>query len=366
MSGEPSSSSSLEHRFLLLFVVIATIAFGWLIGPFVGAILWGVIAAILFAPLNARLLRAIPTRHNLVALITLLVIVAVVIVPALLLGTALLGQASAVYLKLQTGEIDLNRIFIEAERQLPQVARNWLADLGLTDFEAIRERVSRGIASSFQTLAGKAFSVGQSAFWFFLSLGVMLYLTFFLLRDGRTLVPKIERCLPLAVGQRDLLIAKFIAVIRATIKGSIIVAVLQGLIGGTVFWSLGIGGALLWGVAMGIFSLFPAIGTGFIWVPVTVYLLVTGDVWQAGALFLCGLFIIGTVDNIIRPILVGHDARLPDYVVLITTLGGFELMGFNGFVIGPVIAALFIAAWEIFADVPGVASSREGGQTKIT
>jgi predicted PurR-regulated permease PerM len=99
---------------------------------------------------------------------------------------------------------------------------------------------------------------------------------------------------------------------------------------------------------MGIFSLFPAIGTAFVWVPVTAYLLLSGDVWRGAGLFLCVFFIISSVDNIVRPILVGRDARMPDYLVLIATLGGFELMGFNGFVIGPVIAALFMASWEIF------------------
>jgi predicted PurR-regulated permease PerM len=135
---------------------------------------------------------------------------------------------------------------------------------------------------------------------------------------------------------------------------------------------LGLSGALLWGVAMGVFSLFPAIGTGLIWVPVTLYLLATGAIWQGVALGLCGFFVISSVDNIVRPILVGHDARMPDYVVLIATLGGFELMGFNGFVIGPVIAALFMAAWEIFGDAeqyapvinPDGGTSRAMGNSK--
>jgi predicted PurR-regulated permease PerM len=350
MKTVPKNRQAIEHGFMLLLVVTATFAFGWLIGPFIGAILWGVIAAILFAPLNTRLLRAMPGRDSISAIITLLVILAVVIIPAMLLGAALLGQATATYSRIQTGEIDLSRAFIEAERHLPGLARDWLTDLGLTDFTAVQAKISQGVASSFKTLASQAFNVGQSAFSFFLSLGVMLYLTFFLLRDGIALLVTIERCLPLPVEQRRVLVDRFVAVVRATIKGSVIVAILQGLIGGLIFWGLGIQGALLWGVAMGIFSLFPAIGTGLIWVPVTAYLLATGNVWQAVALFLSGFFIISSVDNIVRPILVGRDARLPDYVVLIATLGGFELMGFNGFVLGPVIAALFMAVWEIFGD----------------
>ncbi len=267
----------------------------------------------------------------------------------MLLGAALLGQAAIIYGKFQSGEIDIARSFVQAEGHLPQIVRDWLADIGLNDFTLVRDRIGRGISASFQALAGQAFNVGQSAIAFFLSLGVMLYLTFFLLRDGKELLIAIERCLPLAVDQRRVLVSRLVDVVRATIKGSLIVAILQGLIGGLVFWTLGISGALLWGVAMGVFSLFPAIGTALIWVPVTLYLLATGDIWRGVELFLCSFFIISSVDNIVRPILVGHDARMPDYLVLISTLAGFELMGFNGFIIGPVIAAFFMAVWQIFA-----------------
>ena len=114
-----------------------------------------------------------------------------------------------------------------------------------------------------------------------------------------------------------------------------------------MFWGLGIEGALLWAVVMAFMSLLPAIGTGIVWVPVAIYLLATGAIWQGLVLVFCGLFVIGMVDNLLRPILVGKDAKMPDYVVLISTLGGIELLGFNGIIIGPVIAALFIAVWDI-------------------
>lgn len=348
---EPADPRTIVDRsFMPLLLLLVTVAFVWLIGPFIGAILWGVITAILFTPLNTRVLARIPQRPSLAAIITLTIIMAVAIIPAMLLGLALLSQATAIYGQVQSGEIDIGRGFVTAERHLPPFVRAWLVDMGLGNFDAVRDRIGQGIASSFQTLARQAFTVGQGTIAFFLSLGVMLYLTFFMLRDGQALTRIVERSLPLPVDQRRFLVDHFVAVVRATIKGSMIVAILQGMIGGIIFWSLGIGGALLWGVAMAVFSLFPAIGTGLVWVPVTAYLLATGDVWRGVGLFLCGFFIISSVDNIVRPILVGRDARMPDYVVLIATLGGFELMGFNGFVIGPVIAALFMAIWEIYAN----------------
>ncbi|MEO8722492.1 MAG: AI-2E family transporter [Sphingobium sp.] len=341
---------TLARVFLLSLVAVATLAFLWLVAPFSGAILWAVIAAVLFEPLNARLVRAMPQRRNGAALATLFIIVLAVVVPAMLLAAALLREATAFYARIRSGEIDLGQLFVQTQGHLPGWARSWLVDIGLGDVDGLRTKLGQGFASGFQTVAAQVVSIGQGTFGFFLALGVMLYLTFFLLRDGRALAVRIERAIPLTLDQRAVLIAKFVAVIRATIKGSLIVAILQGTTGGLVFWAIGVPGALLWGVAMGVFSLFPAIGTGLIWVPVALYLLATGAIWQALVLAACGFFIISSVDNIVRPILVGRDARMPDYVVLIATLGGFELMGFNGFVVGPVIAALFMAVWEIFGD----------------
>ena len=352
-------SMTQSRVFLLSLVAGATLAFLWLVAPFSGAILWAVIAAVLFEPLNARLLVAMPRRRNGAALITLVIITVVVVVPAMLLGVALLHEGGVFYTRVRSGEVDFGRLFVDAQAHLPDWARSWLADIGLGDVGGLRTKISQGFASSFQAVASRVLSIGQGAFGFFLSLGVMLYLTFFLLRDGHDLAARIERSIPLPAEQRAILVAKFVQVIRATTKGSLIVAMLQGLVGGLTFWLLGLPGALLWGVAMGVFSLFPAIGTGLIWVPMTIYLLATGAIWQGSVLFLCGFFIISSVDNVVRPILVGRDARMPDYVVLIATLGGFELMGFNGFVIGPVIAALFMATWDLFGNAEGQAPAIE-------
>lgn len=330
----------------LLLLLVASLAFVWLITPFAGAILWAVIATILFEPLYMRVLGAMPRHRNRAALITLGTIVVSIVVPAILLGSALIAEITALYDRLRSGESDVGRILVEAQAHLPPWLRTWLAEAGLTDLGDWQSKLGLDLSRSVQTVATQLLTIGQGTLGFVLALGVMLYLTFFLLRDGRALSARIEQAIPLAPHQRAVLMAKFIAVTRATVKGSLVVAVLQGLIGGIVFWLLGIPGAVLWGSAMGVFSLFPAIGTGIIWVPVTLYLLVTGAIWQAATLGVCGLFVIGTVDNIVRPVLVGHDARMPDYVVLIATLSGFKLMGFNGFIVGPLIAGLFIAMWE--------------------
>ena len=136
--------------------------------------------------------------------------------------------------------------------------------------------------------------------------------------------------------------------VRATVKGGILVAMAQGTLGGIAFWFLGIHAALLWAVLMAFLSLIPAIGATLVWLPVAIYFLATGAIWQGVGLILYGVLVIGLVDNLLRPFLVGKGSKLPDYVVLISTLGGIEVFGLNGFVVGPLIAAMFMVSWEIF------------------
>lgn len=353
MSDHDTPIRSTERNVLLALVLAVSLLFAWLVAPFLGAIVWSVVAAIMFTPLNDRLQRAFGKRPNLAAATTLLIIVVAIILPALLVGGALAQQASTVFARIATGQIDFDRSFLHFEARLPPWLRHQLAGYGLTDLAAIRDRVDAGLASSFQGLAARAYGIGQTTVAFFLSLGIMLYLTFFLIRDGWALTTRIERAIPLLPDQRRALFAQFVTVVRATVKGSLVVAFLQGAIGGLIFWALGIGNAALWGILMGTFSLLPAIGTAFVWVPVALYLLVTGAIWQGVAVALCGFFIISSVDNVIKPILVGRDARMPDYMVLISTFGGIELFGFNGLILGPVIAALFLASWNIFSSAPG-------------
>lgn len=337
-----------EDRFFIALVIAVTAALILLIQPFFGAILWALVAALMFEPMMERIVRRLGGRRTLAASLTLLIIIVVVVAPAIILGMFIAKETVAIYGRIESGGIDIGAIFARFQALLPEWATSLLRRYGLSDFDALRQRVTSLVSGSFQTLAGRAFDISQSAFSFVLMLGVMLYLAFFLLRDGQRMAVRLEEAIPLRPGLRRPLLDKIVTVIRATIKGSLVVAILQGLMGGVIFWLLGVGGALLWGIAMAFFSLVPAIGTGLIWAPVAIYLLISGAVWQGVVLILCGFFVIGMVDNVVRPVLVGRDTQMPDYMVFLSTLGGIELFGFNGFVIGPVIAALFMAVWDIY------------------
>jgi predicted PurR-regulated permease PerM len=142
------------------------------------------------------------------------------------------------------------------------------------------------------------------------------------------------------------------------VKGDILVAVVQGALGGLIFWALGLHAPVLWAVVMSFLSLLPVLGSMLVWFPAALYLMVTGWVWQGVVLIGFGALVIGLIDNLLRPALVGRDARLPDYVVLLSTLGGLQLFGVTGFVLGPVIAAVFIAVWEMYASLRNAAGER--------
>ncbi|MEW9854220.1 AI-2E family transporter [Novosphingobium sp. M1R2S20] len=339
--------SRFDDRGFLAVVAIVTLLFCWLIAPYFGAILWGLVAAILFEPATQRLATHLNGHTNFAAALVLLLIVGLILVPALLLGTSLVQEATALYERIRLGEIDVVGMLNGVRDALPSRVRQYIDAQDLSDFDSLRRMFGTGIADGLQSIASRALVVGQGALSFLAALGVMLYLTFFLLRDGRRYGAIIRSALPLRPDLRDRLIDHFVIVVRATMKGTVVVAVVQGVLGGFIFWALGIEGVLLWGTLMGFFSLLPAIGTGIVWVPVAIYLLATGA-WVKGAVMIfCGFFIIGLVDNLLRPILVGRDTRMPDFVVLIATLAGLQLFGLSGFIVGPVIAALFIAVWSM-------------------
>ena len=199
-------------------------------------------------------------------------------------------------------------------------------------------------------IASLALNAGQNVATFVVMFFLMLYLLFFVLRDGHVIMQHLHRAIPLQYDQERQLFSKFAEVSRATIKGTLAVALVQGFLGGLIFAILGIQGAVFWGVVMVILSILPAVGAGLVWGPVAIYQLVTGD-WVTGLVLLAyGVLVIGLVDNLLRPILVGRDTKMPDYLILFSTLGGLTLVGITGFVLGPVIAALFLVVWRMYQE----------------
>jgi predicted PurR-regulated permease PerM len=345
----------LQRAVFLSLLAAVTAAFAWVLTPFFGAVFWAVVLALLFAPLQRRILARVGQRRNLATLLALIVILLVVCLPLALISVNLVGEIIGITQKVRSGQIDFNAYGRQIVHALPGWARHGLEQLGLTSPSGVFDKISGALAQGGQFLAARTITIGQNTFQFLVGFVVMLYLLFFLLRDGADLTALLRRSIPLGQAQTRYLLDKFATVVRATVKGNILIALLQGVLGGIAFAVLGIQGAVFWGVVMSFLSLVPAVGAALVWAPVAIYLLATGSIWQGTALLFWGVVVISLTDSLLRPLLVGKNTRMPDYLVLVSTLGGMSLFGINGFVIGPTIAALFIAAWSLFNDAEQIA-----------
>jgi predicted PurR-regulated permease PerM len=338
----------LQRAFFLGLLLVVTLAFLWLIGPFFKPIFWAVVLATLFYPTFQWWERQLGGRSVLASVGTIATIVVIVIVPLLLVGLLVAAEASSVYQRLAAGQMSLPMTASDLKEMVPAVA-DLLERLGV-NLQDLQEQLSSAALSVSQFLATNVVAFGQNALrgtgLFFLS----LYLLFFFLRDGGRLLEQIIGVLPLGDARERRLFRKFAEVARATIKGTLVIGLVQGLLGGFIFWGLGIDAAALWGVVMAVLSLLPAGGAALVWVPAAVVLIATGQLLEGILLLIFGTLIIGLADNILRPILVGRDTQMPDYLVLVTTLGGLALFQLSGVVIGPIIGALFITVWEMFGE----------------
>jgi predicted PurR-regulated permease PerM len=353
MKTETEPPPDLHGKVFVVLVVLVSLAFIWILLPFYAAIFWATVLSIIFTPVYRRLARSMGQRRSLAALVTLGIIVFMVILPCALIAGLLLQEAAGVYERVKSGQLDFGQYLQQIMSALPGPITMALERFGLLDVAELQARVSAGLMASVQFIGAYALSIGQNTLEFIVGFFIMLYLLYFLLRDGGEISKRIAAALPLDAALQRSLSTKFATVVRATVKGNIVIAVLQGTLGGLIFWIMGINAPVFWGVVMAFLSLLPAVGAGLVWAPVAIYLFVTGSIWAAAGLTAYGVLVIGLVDNILRPFLVGKDTKLPDYIVLISTLGGMAVFGLNGFVIGPLIAAMFIAVWAVVATSPG-------------
>ncbi|GKW04621.1 AI-2E family transporter [Pectobacterium carotovorum subsp. carotovorum] len=339
----------LTKGFFILILFVATLAFFDILAPYYSAILWAAVLAVIFHPLKSKIRQKLNDRNGVASLLTVLIIFLIVFIPLGIIVSSLVVEINGVYTRLQDSNTQFPVVLAELLQHLPKWARHFLAEHNLDNAAKIQQELSQVALKGGQYLAGSVLLIGKGTFTFFIGFGVMLYLLFFLLKDGSYLVNLILESLPLSTHVKHHLLVKFAAVSRATVKGTAVVAIVQGTLGGIAFSIAGIEGSLLWGSLMAFLSLIPAVGSAIIWVPAAVFLFATDMLWQAIFIVAFFVLVIGLVDNILRPLLVGKDTKMPDYLILIATLGGMDIYGINGFVIGPLIAALFIACWNILS-----------------
>jgi predicted PurR-regulated permease PerM len=342
---------NLQKTFFLALLSRVSLAFIWLVSPFLMPVFWAATLAIVFNPVQRRVAIWLRGHATPGALVTLTLILLTVIVPSMLLISAVANEASALYQQIQDGELDPTEALDWVQSNLPVVSR-YLTDIGV-DLDDVRQNVSSFAVKGSRYVGSMALTVGQNALNFTVQFFLMLYLLFFFLRDGKSIIEALIVALPLGDARERALFAKFAEVSRATVKGTMMIGAIQGTIGGLMFAFVGIEAAVFWGVMMMVLSLLPVVGASLVWAPAALVLFIQGEVGNAMFLLLFGAVAIGLIDNLLRPLLVGRDTRMPDYLVLFSTLGGLSMFGISGFVIGPIIAALFLSMWVMFTEENG-------------
>jgi predicted PurR-regulated permease PerM len=351
---DPDQVNPLRLRRILLATLAfaITLLFLWMISEFLLALLFAAILSGMFHPLYRRLVRRFGNRKGWAAATTVFLVFVLAIGP--LIGFSALVTTQAIELGAEA------RTLVEARlRESPRL-EDLMGDLPmLQKLRPYREQIlakAGELAGQAGALAVRAATEGaRQAVTFLLMLFITLYAMFFFLLDGRTILRKILYYLPLPAEDENQMLDRFVSVTRATIKGTLVVGVVQGALAGLAFWAVGIEGAALWGTVMAVLSVLPGIGTALIWIPAVIYLFVIGRAGAATGLLIWCAAVVGTIDNVLRPFLVGKDTKMSDLLILLSTLGGIVLFGFTGFVVGPIVAALFVTVWDLygmaFADI---------------
>ena len=347
------TETNVQRAFFVALLLAVSLAFFWLIRSFMQPIFWAVALGIVVYPLHARLQQRLHNRKALAAIISVVAVVIVVILPLIGLAAAVANEGAALYDRMQAGGID--SLYARIQQRLPQAAA-LIERVGI-DPARLEEQAQQAAVTVTRTIAERALSIGSGTLRGTVFFFLMLYLLFFFLRDGPRILDALVRALPLGDQRERHLFGRFAEVSRATIKGTVVVGIVQGTIGGIAFAVLGLGAPVLWGTVMALLSILPVVGTALVWLPAAIVLFVNGQIFGGLALIFVGVFVIGLVDNLLRPVLVGRDTQLPDYVILLSTLGGLAGFGLAGVVIGPTIAAFFLSIWQMaeqeFTAAPG-------------
>ncbi len=340
-------SNLYRKAFLLALVVGVTIAMIQVLQAFLMTLMAAAILAGLLRPVFVRTCRAMGNRKAPAAAVTVLFTLIGVIGPLVAIGGLVVSQAAEITANVRPvveRSINSPSGFLDQRLQKLPGYDSYLKPyrkLILTKAGEAVNSMGRFLIASLQDTTLSTVTLIAN---FFLA----LYAMFFFLIDGPVMLRSALEYLPLHADEKELLIQRFLSITRATVKGTLVIGLIQGTMSGLAFWAIGIPNAAFWGVLMSVLSILPLIGGALIWVPAAIILFATGQITKAIILVAFCALVVGSVDNVLRPRLVGRDTKMHDLVILFSTLGGLIAIGAMGFIIGPVLAGLFVTSWQIF------------------
>ncbi len=333
--------------------------FLWMLGKYLFPVFWAVVFAVIFYPLFQRIERITGRFRSLAAILTIILLCILVIAPIAWIGGMVVSESLSIYKAANTNGTPIDLAVPTAW------ITEYLAPYGITE-TMIVERLQTWIQSGAAWFSASFIALSQVTLTLLIHIGIMVYLLFFMFRDGLILQQKLIDYLPLGDEYERRLITRFADTTRAVVSGTLAIAALQGVIGGVALWIAGLNTPILWGVAMMILAIIPAVGPMLVWLPAGLYLLLTGSVWAGVFVLVVGVLLVSIVDEFLRPTLVGRRTNMPDAFILLATVGGLATFGASGLVVGPVIAAFFLSLWSMFAEQYHAESSVLGDTEKAS
>ncbi len=343
MSQDQVSFGKVRSTLFFGMIIILLIAFFYLLRPFFYAIFWAAIIAILVYPLYQKLVKYIDIPA-VSAIISLILVVVLILLPLVLLSFLLVQQSVVLYNSF-SGDILVTNA---------QGLASWLQKTQLAPYiQEVNSQWAGYASSAAKTISIFLFqnikSITQNSVRFIFLLFIMLYTLYYFFKDGKKMIGRLKYLSPLGDKYETMLYEKFRSTAISTLKTTLIIGGIQGTLGGLLFLIVGIKGAFIWGVIMTALAIIPAFGSFIIWLPAAIIMLALGNIWQGILILAIGTFIISTIDNLLRPILIGKGTEMHPLIVLFSTLGGVFLFGVSGFVVGPIIAALLLSVISIYS-----------------
>ncbi len=339
-------SNAFGRRFLLVLVILLLISFLYVVRAFIIPVLTAGVFAGLFYPLYRWFLKLFKQKKSLASIITCLVLLLGLIIPLVFIGKMVADEAITLY---NTAETKIEMIVQQGEQgPLGWVKEHWPKDLIKLEDVEWQQYIGKAASTAGQVIATVLNSTWQNALGFIIQLAIIVFTMYYFFMDGGTLLKRLKYLSPLEDRQEDMLYKRFASVSKATIKGSLLIGVIQGGLGGLAMVITGVDSVILWSVIMVILSVIPLLGAGLILIPAGIIQLIQGDIWQGIVLILTQLIIVSNIDNLLRPRFIGRDAKMHDLLILFSTLGGITAFGMMGFIVGPILCAMLLTALEIY------------------
>jgi len=349
MESADIKSSQFRGIFVLVLVLVTAGLFLAVIWPVMKALFIAAVLSGLSYPLQRSLVKLMRGRRGLAAALTVLIVLIILFGPVSAILTLVARQAMGLSEHaIPWLQANLDGNGIDRLRAVVAGTAPWLANMIPTTEDLVTSLGTAAQAVGVY-LMGRITAITAGTAGFLLGMFVMFYAMFFFLRDGRKIMERFLYYIPMQDDERDAMVERFMSITKATVKGTLLIGLIQGTLGGIAFYFAGINGAAFWGAVMVVMSVIPGIGPALVWIPVVVSLYFAGDSLTATLLLVWCAGVVGTIDNVLRPRLVGQGARMPDLMILIGTIGGLYLFGPIGLALGPIICGLFLTALDFYA-----------------